>query len=549
MAKKEMKEKTQPIIALTKKKGEKENLITSSAKEGIWFKLSDIPNTNYVSLFAYNLINPIRDYPLVNAGEYIKEGFVEWNNGTASYHLKRAQFNKAADILSGFIINMTKEHKNRVAEYRKLARELMNKSERFMALDFAKMSDLEIVSEFKKLAELQRKNHLIGGILTFLPDEEQQRVSNAVLNKIRDLIETSKKELDLTECWIILTTPREESFREKEEKELLEICIEILKDRKFSGKTFSKGKLILSIKKQKPISYNKLIKHYKKYCWMPYMYIGPKEDITHFFERVDELIEIGLAKAKELLNQIEKKHKEIESKQNEILSSFKPNKKDKELLRFASELVWLKGYRKDTFYHLFYCYEPFLREAAKRTGTTFELIGFLFPWEFEEALLLHKHANSELELRKKHSLYYLDKDKIIFYYGKEIDNFKKEISIEGIKTEPDNLIGMVAYPGYAKGIVSIIETVEDMKKMNFGNILVSQMTGPNIVPAMKKAAAIITDTGGLTCHASILSREFKIPCIVGTKYATKILKEGDLVEVDANNGIVKILKKAEKENE
>lgn len=70
------------------------------------------------------------------------------------------------------------------------------------------------------------------------------------------------------------------------------------------------------------------------------------------------------------------------------------------------------------------------------------------------------------------------------------------------------------------------------------------MTSPEYVFAMKKASAAITDTGGLTSHAAIVSRELDIPCIVGTKIATKILKDGDLVEVDANKSIVKIIKKA-----
>ena len=60
---------------------------------------------------------------------------------------------------------------------------------------------------------------------------------------------------------------------------------------------------------------------------------------------------------------------------------------------------------------------------------------------------------------------------------------------------------------------------------------------------MRRAKAIITDEGGLTCHAAIISRELGIPCIIGTKIATKVLKDGDMVEVDANKGIVKKIKK------
>ena len=80
-----------------------------------------------------------------------------------------------------------------------------------------------------------------------------------------------------------------------------------------------------------------------------------------------------------------------------------------------------------------------------------------------------------------------------------------------------------------------------MEKFKRGDILVSPATNPNILPVMKIAAAIITDEGGITCHAAIVSREFKIPCVVGTKIATKVLKDGDLVEVDAEKGVVRKL--------
>ncbi len=70
------------------------------------------------------------------------------------------------------------------------------------------------------------------------------------------------------------------------------------------------------------------------------------------------------------------------------------------------------------------------------------------------------------------------------------------------------------------------------------------MTRPDYLPAMKKASAFVTDEGGITCHAAIVAREMKKPCIVGTKIATKILKDGDEVEVDANAGMIRVLKRA-----
>jgi len=83
-----------------------------------------------------------------------------------------------------------------------------------------------------------------------------------------------------------------------------------------------------------------------------------------------------------------------------------------------------------------------------------------------------------------------------------------------------------------------IFTADDMSKFNKGDILVSPSTNPNVVPAMKKAAAIVTDAGGITCHAAIVSREMGIPCIVGTGNATEVLKDGQEITVHATHGNV-----------
>ena len=107
--------------------------------------------------------------------------------------------------------------------------------------------------------------------------------------------------------------------------------------------------------------------------------------------------------------------------------------------------------------------------------------------------------------------------------------------------DTDTLKGSVAFPGYAKGTVRIVNVLDDGKNFVQGDVLVSINTNPDLIPIIKKSSAIITDEGGIMCHAAIVSREFKIPCIIGTKIATKILKDGDVVEVDAERGVVKIL--------
>lgn len=104
------------------------------------------------------------------------------------------------------------------------------------------------------------------------------------------------------------------------------------------------------------------------------------------------------------------------------------------------------------------------------------------------------------------------------------------------------LKGLPASPGFVSGKVHIIDDPKDINEFKQGEVLVTLMTSPDWVPAMKKAAAIITNNGGMTCHAAIVSREMQIPCLVGTtsrgQAATKTLKNGETVTVDAKNGVV-----------
>lgn len=102
--------------------------------------------------------------------------------------------------------------------------------------------------------------------------------------------------------------------------------------------------------------------------------------------------------------------------------------------------------------------------------------------------------------------------------------------------------GVSAYDGKVNARVKVITDLGKLGELEEGNILVTTQTRPQFNSVLRKAKAIVTDEGGMLCHAALLAREFKIPCIVGTKIATQILKDDDLVEVDANNGTVKVIK-------
>jgi len=116
---------------------------------------------------------------------------------------------------------------------------------------------------------------------------------------------------------------------------------------------------------------------------------------------------------------------------------------------------------------------------------------------------------------------------------------KKEMEVKKENEELKTLVrGLPASPGINRGKVRNIKDITEIDRVKDGDILVTVMTNPDMVPAMRRAAAVVTDEGGRTCHAAIVSRELGIPCIVGAKKASEVLAEGLEVTVDATRGVV-----------
>lgn len=115
---------------------------------------------------------------------------------------------------------------------------------------------------------------------------------------------------------------------------------------------------------------------------------------------------------------------------------------------------------------------------------------------------------------------------------------QKTLDAQSTITKSPDLKGEQASPGTATGTVIIIKSPSEINRVKQGQILVTSMTTPDFVPAMKKVNGIITDKGGQTSHAAIVSRELGVPCVVGTKTATKFFKEGDIVTLNGTTGEV-----------
>jgi phosphohistidine swiveling domain-containing protein len=119
------------------------------------------------------------------------------------------------------------------------------------------------------------------------------------------------------------------------------------------------------------------------------------------------------------------------------------------------------------------------------------------------------------------------------------DDLKKAVDLS------EEVKGQIAFRGKVSGRVVIVRNQRQMAAVQEGDIMVTPMTTPDFLPAMKMATAFVTDEGGITCHAAIVAREMKKPCIIGTKTATQVLHDGDLVEVDAEKGVVRVIQRLE----
>jgi pyruvate,water dikinase len=154
-----------------------------------------------------------------------------------------------------------------------------------------------------------------------------------------------------------------------------------------------------------------------------------------------------------------------------------------------------------------------------------------------DRLQKHYYFPQDIEWAKEKNKIYIVQTRPVTTISKE-SSMPEQNSIKDSSGLTSILNGIAASPGIASGRVKIVKTPKSIDRVKQGDVLVSIMTSPDFVPAMKKAAAIVTNEGGMTSHAAIVSRELGVPCVVGTKIATKKLVEGQVITVNGSDGNV-----------
>lgn len=495
-------------------------------KKEQWFIAEKAEITHY--LFAASPIKSITcemeeiGFPsLTHSGtEYIKDSgnyiFVrkEWQ-GAALKYLKKII--KNPQILFK-IHKETIQYSDKLFKYGK---DLLKK-------DFKKYTNRKLADFYDKFEYLHSITHL-RRVPMWIMETSDNIFSKYLIHYLDRIIKKQKLDLVADTVFAALSTPQKRNFASEEKEAFLKIA-QKLKSKRNLTSFFIK---------------ERLKNHIKTYCWLPYGVSGPAWNEKYFIRAMKEILKKPKDEIKEEINKIRDQQLKIKQEQERILAKLKIDKLHQQLIKLAQEAIYVKAYSKDALFFGYWAAEGLFREIARRLGINLQLLRHMLPWEIRPALLKGKCDKEELKKRWQYSLHYVKIGKSKVFIGKKAKNFVAKMNLareEKIETYVSEIKGSCAQPGKAKGKAKIINYPHEMDKMKDGDILVSHMTNPEIVAAMKKASAIITDLGGITCHAAIVSRELKIPCVIGTKIATKALKDGDEVFVDATQGEVKRIK-------
>jgi phosphohistidine swiveling domain-containing protein/predicted DNA-binding protein YlxM (UPF0122 family) len=315
--------------------------------------------------------------------------------------------------------------------------------------------------------------------------------------------------------------PKRETPMIKQHKEALEIKQALKEKGLLEPLKNSFENALVEIKKDKE-SWNKIESHLEEYDWVGlHHFWGETLNLDKFLEEIIELKELKTDERKEDLPE------ELEF-----------------AAKVSGDLGFLRQYAAEIFDLVSFKAKPLLENIAKQWGLSYEELLLLTPTEISKYLEQGTKPKKEDFIKRKdnYCIFLKGKEEIVIGDAEEVKAIIKEI-VPQRDLSVEQFEGMVACKGHVKGTVKVFLVPEELEKMKDGDILVTTMTTPDFIPLMKKASAVVTDIGGLLSHAAIVSRELGIPCVIGTEIGTKVLKDNDLIEVDADKGIVKKIKK------
>ena len=460
----------------------------------------------------YQGINPafayIEDIPKL--GYRFSKFAVGYSRGTESFYYIKDEFeNYGAEFFEE--IKKDPNLLNKIlAKTNSAAEAIFKLGKKWQDLDFTKLNNKELLACHKELFKWDKQLWRNGQIPNLL------ELHNSYLtNYVQKVIKETFPYKNSSEVFSIFTTSTYESVSQQLDRAFLKLLGQ------------AKNKNIAGL----------LEKHWKQYTWMTYGWAGPALSLDYFQECFERAIKDQTISRKIEESSVQKA--KILSEQSALLR--KMSATDRKLVILLRSLLEQKAKRVDGHSLTYFLAEQMMAEIGKRVELSMDLMRMAPP---DDVAGLFKIVNRKrLQEEYYRVLLWFDESGLKKLVSKEAEEKLKYIQDRLPKAEvTDEIKGQLAYRGNVKGKVRVILDIKDSHKLQPGEILVTRMTDPSYVPIMKIAGAIITDVGGITCHAAIVSRELGITCVVGTKIATKVLKDGDLVEVDANSGTIKIIR-------
>jgi len=295
--------------------------------------------------------------------------------------------------------------------------------------------------------------------------------------------------------------------------------------------------MMKKIDKDKKRNKQFITRHLSKWAWLgDHNYTGEFWTNTYIDEQIKNFKNKNITK--EILS-IKNSPKNFKNKYETITKNWNLNMNERDTIDLAKKFAYFRTFRLDALFFSEFMVQNLWQEISKRLGINYKELLLMTPWEINDAIT-KKDLNLKTKLKDRQKSYaiLLKNYKINIHSGLKAEQFaeidKKNTNIFIIK-------GQTAFKGSVKGKIKIIMNKSDFKNFKDKEMLVTPMTTPDFVPLMKRCSAIITDEGGITCHAAIVSREMKKPCVIGTKNATQVLKNGMEIEVSADKGIIQIL--------
>lgn len=387
--------------------------------------------------------------------------------------------------------------------------------EKLRATDLTKLSNLELLETYNNLADIYTKKLNSSPLI----DGFALSTDTLIASKIKAHLEASGVGDKFVEYFAILTAPVFTSFLQQEEIALLHLAKTVNTD---------------------PDKKEELLKtHQQNYFWLQNNYVKDHIlPIEFFANRVEEYEKTDIDARITEIQVLAEDHKKDKV---ELIAKLNLPSEIQTLLKITDDFNWWQDERKKGTFWATHYFSILLEEFARRTGYTIDQLKYAFPPEMAD-ILAKKIPATKLDQRFSYCIILWVKDNYDVITDQSLIEELDKIGTGEYKHSTQDLKGFVASKGKAQGKVKILESAEEIHKIEAGDILVAVMTRPDYLPAMQKAAAFVTDEGGITSHAAIVAREMKKPCIIGTKIATKVLKDGDLVEVDADRGVVRIIK-------